>query len=104
MGTAGSVCAQPPAARGLLDQFLAGVRFFGEPEFWQVSDNVNPGSVNPGNGELQKLKQQIYTKKNCNPHKNTLRNTSPFLNSSLITGRVLGKREPLLPARNDDPS
>lgn len=72
--------------------------------FWQVSDNVNPGSVNPGNGELQKLKQQIYTKKNCNPYKNTLRNTSPFLNSSLTAGRVLGKREPLLPARNDDPS
>lgn len=33
MGTAGSVCAQPPAAQGLLDQFLAGVRFFGEPDF-----------------------------------------------------------------------
>lgn len=63
MGTAGSVCAQPPAAQGLLDQFLAGVRFFGEPDFWHVSDNVNPGSVNPANGELQKLKQQIYTKK-----------------------------------------
>lgn len=90
MGTAGSVCAQPPAAQGLLDQFLAGVRIFGDPDFWQVSDNVNPGSVNPGNGELQKLKQQIYTKKSSNPHKNTPRNTSPFLNSSLLTGLVLG--------------
>lgn len=90
MGTAGSVCAQPPAAQGLLDQFLAGVRFFGEPDFWHMSDNINPGSLNPENGDLQKLKQQIYTKKNSNPHKNTPRNTSPFLNSSLITGRVLG--------------
>lgn len=80
MGTAGSVCAQPPAAQGLLDQFLAGVRFFGNPDFWQMSDNVNPGSGNPGNGELQKLKQQIYTKKNIqNPYKNTPRNSCPFL-------------------------
>lgn len=86
MGTAGTVCAQPPAAQGLLDPFLAGVRFFGGPGFWQMSDNVNPGNVNPGNSELQKLEQQIYTKKNSSPHKNTPRNTSPFLNSSLTTG------------------
>lgn len=37
--------------------------FFGEPDFWPVSDNVNPESVSPGNSELQKLKKQIYTKK-----------------------------------------
>lgn len=74
MGTAGSVCAQPPAAQGLLDQFLASVRLFRGPGFWQVSDKVNPGSVNPemvnfrtGTANLYQKEQQS-TQKHSQKH------------------------------------
>lgn len=104
MGTAGSVCAQPPAAQGLLDQFLASVRFFGGPGFWQVSDKVNPGSVNPGNGELQNWNSKFIPKRTA-IHTKTLPETPPcFLTALRPQGESWGQGGPLLPARRADPS
>lgn len=94
MGTAGSVCAQPPAAQGLLDQFLASVRLFGGPGFWQVSDKVNPGSVNPGNGELQNWNSKFIPKRTA-IHTKTLPETPPrFLTALRPQGESWGQGDP----------